>query len=127
MLEALPSNETLLDMEPLELLNPLQEEVKFKKLGSIENEEDYAVANEVLNQSAAYICYFRQMETAARIMKRESRRKKKGTEENEKYLGVEEVFETFKKIAETQFELVSKLFTSKRLFLDEARQFGKTT
>lgn len=55
MLEALPSNETLLDMEPLELLNLLHEEVKFKKLGSIENEEDYAVANEVLNLSLIHI------------------------------------------------------------------------
>lgn len=118
-------NETLLNMDPLELLQHLSGEVRFEDLQSLDTEEMYAVATKNMNAATAYICYFKQMETSARIRKRSAKRNKEA-EEAERLMGVEEVFETFKRISEQQFEYVCKLFTAKRLVLEEFRKQGGT-
>lgn len=121
------NSDELLKMQPMELISVLNAEVHFSSMPSLDDEAAYATANELLNQATAYICYFKQMETAARIRKREAKRNKEDAAEIDRCMGVEEVFETFKRIAEQQFELVTKSFTSKRLVLEEFKQQSKMT
>lgn len=117
----------LLEMEPLDALGLLEKEVCFTPLTELNNEADYQKAASQLNKAAAFICFFRQLETAAKIRKRKARREKKGTEEVERLMGLEEVFETYKKISEQSYDVITRVFTSKRLFLDEYKTMGKTT
>lgn len=113
-----------INMQPLELLATLQNEVRFEDLSEIDSRESYATAVNKLNASTAYICYFKQMETAARIKKRAAK-SAKDTAEYERLMGVEEVFETFKRISEQQYDCIVKMFTAKRLEITEYERQGK--
>lgn len=115
----------MLEMEPMDLIALLEKEVRFNPLPPLENEKDYGLAVERLNQATAFISYFKIMEAAAKVKKREAKRQKLAPEEVDRIMGIEEVFEAFKKVSEQQFENTSKIFTAKRLVLDEFKKNGK--
>lgn len=117
--------ETMMAMQPLELIDYLKGWVVFPDMLPLEDEDRYGRATEILNKSTAFICYFEQMETAARIRKREAKRRKESPEEIDRCMGVEDVFKTFKRISEQQYDNVAKFFTAKRLVLEEFRKQGK--
>lgn len=117
----------MLKMQPIELLEFLNEQMSIKEMPALDNEDAYKEVTDMLNKATAYACYFRQMETIARIKKREAKQSHASMEEINRCLGIEEVFETFKRISEAQLELIAKTFTAKRLVLEEFRQLGKTT
>lgn len=113
----------LLSKDPLELIDILKAEVAFEVPESLETQADVNAAVKAMNKLTANISFFKEMETVARIMKRQQKGSKA---ERERLLGVEEVFETYKRICEQNYEYVCKLMTMKRLMLDEAKIFGKT-
>lgn len=115
----------MLGMEPLDLIDYLNTQVSFPDMLPLEDEDRYGRATEILNKSTAYICYFEQMETAARIRKRETKRQKASPEEIDRCIGVEDVFKAFKRVAEQQYDNVTRFFTAKRLVLEEFKKQGK--
>ena len=123
---AVPSEKDLLAMEPIQLMEIFIGEVSFPELTSLDSEASYSVATDILNRATAYICYFKRMETMARIQKREAKAQRKDTAEVNRCLGIEEVFETFKRISETKLDFVSKMFTAKRLVIEEYKRQGHT-
>lgn len=114
----------LIQMEPLKLLEELENEVKFPVITDISGDKNKRMAAEALNRDAAYICFFREMEIMARCMKREAR--KHSRDEASRLLGLEEVFETYKKIAEQHYDKIVKMMTLVRLSLDEYKIMGET-
>jgi hypothetical protein len=120
------SSEALLAMDPLTLLELLSNEVDFDESNNLNNESSIKASTEMLNKTASYICYFKELETMAKLKKREGKRAKCSNEESDRLLGVEEVMETYKRISETQYDKIVKLMTAKRLSLDEAKVLSTT-
>lgn len=119
------SSSEMLSLQPMELMELLTQETTFNNLNLDEVSNFEASAIEALNQATAFVCYFKQMETAAKIQKRKAKREKADPEEVDRCMGVEEVFETFKRISEQKYDTIAKIFTAKRLKLDELKMLGK--
>lgn len=118
---------TLLHMEPMALADFLRSEMELIIPASIDTDKDKKEALEEMNKAAAYICYFREMETLTKTLKRKNKRNGCVPEETDRLLGCEEVFETYKKIAEQTYDYITKMMTMKRLMLDETKLLGTTT
>ena len=116
--------ESLLSMNPEDLAEKLRKEVDF---GKIENLNSPQAVTEAINKSIAYASYFKELETLAKINKRKGKREKLPLEEQDRRLGVEEVFETYKRIAEMQYDKVVKMMTARRLQLEETKFLGSAT
>ncbi len=116
----------VLGKDPLDLVAYLRAEVNVNVPSSLETKEDQRKAVQAMNELTAYICYFKEHETIARTLKR-SAKTEKDREKADHYLGVEEVFEAYKRICEQQYECISKMVTMRRLDLEEAKILGKTT
>lgn len=119
------TSKQLLLLQPMELMELLNGETNFVEVEVLKDDSDFELATSALNQATAFVCYFKQMETAAKIQKREAKRKKVEPEEIDRCLGVEEVFETFKRISEQRYDTIAKIFTAKRLHFDEMKMVGK--
>lgn len=118
------TTEELLAMDPIKLAEKLRKEVDF---GKVENLNSPQAVTDTINRSISYASYFKELETIARINKRKAKREKLAPEEQDRRLGVEEVFETYKRIAEMQFEKVTKMMTARRLQIDETKFLGSAT
>lgn len=116
--------EEILQKEPLELMDYFNGVVSYPDMVPLDEEKKYQTAVEILNKATAFICYFSQLETAARIHKRNAK-KERNSKENERYIGIEDVCRTFKEISKQQYDNVLRCFTAKRLILEEFRQQGK--
>lgn len=113
----------LLGKDPLDLVTLLRAEIDVEVPEALNTQEEVSMAVNAMNKLTAYISYFKEMETIARILKRQQKGNK---EEAVRLLGVEEVFETYKRACEQNYEYVTKLMTMKRLMIDEAKILGKT-
>lgn len=117
----------LLAMDPMDLAEYLKTQVVFEMPIDVDTPENKRKAVETLSQATAYICYFREMEMFAKYSKRKAKRNKCSPEEADRLIGVEEVFEMYKRIAEQYYDSCSKLMTMKRLQIDETRYMGSQT
>lgn len=118
------ATDELMGMDPIELAEKLRKEVDF---GKIENLNSPQLVTDAINKTISYASYFKELETIARIKKRQAKREKLPPEEQDRRLGVEEVFETYKRIAEMQFDKITKMMTAKRLHIDEIKFVGSAT
>lgn len=118
--------EVLIQMEPMELIDLISSQLDFITLEHIDTDRNKYAAIQEMNKLTAYICYFREMETLARIRKREVKRKKCTREESDRILSVEEILGAYRSICEQRYEQLAKMMTMKRLMLEEIKQFGKT-
>lgn len=114
----------LMGMNPIELAELLRKEVDF---GKLENLNSPQTVTDTINKTISYASYFKELETIARINKRKGKRDKLSPEEQDRLLGVEEVFETYKRIAEMQFDKVVKMMTARRLQIEELKFNGSAT
>lgn len=114
----------LMGMNPIELAELLRKEVDF---GKLENLNSPQTVTDTINKTISYASYFKELETIARINKRKGKRDKLSPEEQDRLLGVEEVFETYKRIAEMQFDKVVKMMTARRLQIEELKFNGYAT
>lgn len=115
----------LLGMEPLDLMEVLKPEVDLKLPENVDTENGKREAVSLMNQASSYACYFKEMETMARITKRDRKREGCSKDEFDRLLGVEEVFETYKRIAEMHYDAVTRMMYTKRLMLEETKMLGK--
>lgn len=115
---------TLLGLEPMELIAELNSAVTFQTIGDIDTEQNKILAVDIMNKASAYICFFREMEIRARCQKREARKNDK--DEASRLLGLEEIFEAYRKISEQHYEQIAKMMTMKRLAIDEYKIIGQT-
>ena len=125
-MENLTRLDNLLDMDPLLLMEHLRKEVDLRFPDGIDTETGKMEAVQMLNKAAAYVCYFKEMETLARITKRDRKRQGCGKEEFDRILGVEEVMEAYKRIAEMNYDAITRMLYTKKLMLEETRMLGKT-
>ena len=107
------------DMDPLALADLLEKELQFNIPDEVVG-EGQRIATQTITKATAYASYFQEMETKARLMKKNAK-KAKNTEEYEKMMAIEDVFKSFKEVAKMQIENVAKLMTLKRLELDDQR------
>lgn len=117
--------ELLLQRDPLELAEFFRQNVEIKIPASIDTDAEKRTAIQEMNKVTSYICYFKELETVARIYKREEKRKGCSAKEADRLIGCEEVVEAFKRICEQCYEQLSKLMTMKRLMLEETKMLGK--
>lgn len=89
----------------------------------LDTEEEKRAAAKAMNELTAWYCYFKEMETSARILKRQA---KKDRREADRLLSIEEIFETYKKICDQNYECLTRQMTLKRLEIDEMRMLGRT-
>lgn len=115
---------SLLQMDPIELNNFLNSEVALEMPDTYDVSRDASKFLSNMNAATAYICYFKEMESLAKITKRKQKRQGCTPEESDRLLGCEEVFATFKKIAEQVYEQCAKNMTLKRLVMDETKLTG---
>ena len=115
---------SLLDMDPLALNNFLSNEIELHFPGEYNTEENISEFMNNMNRATAYICYFKEMETVAKITKRERKREGCSSEDFDRLLGCEEVFAVYKKMAEQIYEQSVKMITMKRLSLEEMKVTG---
>ncbi len=120
-------NSTLIEMDPLSLQNLISNEIDLDLPKSIDSNKEKKEALNMMNKAISYVCYFKELETLARIMKRKAKRDKKDQNEVERLLSCEEIFETYKRISENIYTQISKMMTMKRLMLDETKLLGETT
>jgi hypothetical protein len=118
---------SLIEMDPMELSDYLRTEVNLELPVSIDSKADMYHATEMMAKASSYICYFKEMETLTRAIKRQKKRSGCSTETADNLLGCEEIFETYKRIAEQYYEQISKMMTMKRLMLDECKILGRAT
>lgn len=114
----------LMEMDPLTLIAELNSTVIFDNIYDIETEQSKRAAVEAMNKATAYICFFREMEIIARCRKRDARKTSK--DEASRLLGLEEIFEAYKKISEQHYDQIAKIMTMKRLAIDEYKIMGQT-
>lgn len=114
----------LLQMDPMELNRFLNDEVALEMPDTYDVIQNSAQFLKNMNAATAYICYFKEMESLAKITKRKEKRKGCSPEESDRLLGCEEVFASFKKIAEQVYEQCAKNMTLKRLVMDETKLTG---
>lgn len=117
---------TLLEMDPVSLNTLLHNEVDLDFPKTIDTNEEKNKALGMMNKAAAYICYFKEMETLARTIKRRAKSNKESQKEIDRILSCEEIFETYKRNSERVYEYISKMMTMKRLMLDETKLLGNT-
>jgi hypothetical protein len=117
---------SLVGMEPLELMKFLRSEIDTELFDSLDTDAERKAVVTEMNRLTSYIVYFTEMETFARNAKRTSKRNHESKEETERLLGVEEVFGTYKEMCQQLYTQHSKLMTMKRLMLDEVKLMGKT-
>jgi hypothetical protein len=108
-----------LSMDPLELTELMGQEMQFDIPDNVETRENQKRAANTITKATALAAYFTEMETKARLMKRNAKGKNK--DEFDRLIGVEEVFKSCKEIAKMQIENVAKIMTLRRLDLDEQK------
>lgn len=108
-----------LSMDPLELTELMSQEMQFDIPDNVETRENQKRASNTITKATALAAYFTEMETKARLMKRNAKGKNK--DEFDRLIGVEEVFKSCKEIAKMQIENVAKIMTLRRLDLDEQK------
>lgn len=118
------SNDVLLKMEPIELLEFLRNEVDLEMPKSINSKTEEIIAQEQMAKATAYVCYFKELETYTKNIKRKKKRKGCSPEEADNLLGCEEVFATYKSCAEKHYDTISRMFSVKRIMLDEMQMNG---
>jgi hypothetical protein len=106
-------------MDPLELTELMGQEMQFDIPDNVETRENQKRAANTITKATALAAYFTEMETKARLMKRNAKGKNK--DEFDRLIGVEEVFKSCKEIAKMQIENVAKIMTLRRLDLDEQK------
>ena len=115
-----------LSMDPIELVEMLDKEMKFDIPDNVETRENQKIAADTITKATAFATYFTDMETRAKLLKRAAKASK-NKEESERLLGIEEVFKSFKEISKMQIENIAKIMTLRRLDLDEQRNNGRLT
>ena len=113
-------------MDPIELVEMLDKEMKFDIPDNVETRENQKIAADTITKATAFATYFTDMETRAKLLKRAAKASK-NKEESERLLGIEEVFKSFKEISKMQIENIAKIMTLRRLDLDEQRNNGRLT
>lgn len=111
-----------LAMDPLELINYLSNEVDFDTPENVSSADNQKIAADTITKATAYASFFTEMETKARIMKRQAKLKKE-KDDFERLISIEEIFKSYKEIAKMQIENVAKIMTLKRLELEEQKNF----
>ncbi len=110
-------------MAPLELAEFLRTEVASVIIpDDLDTNEHVQQAVQAMNALTAYYSYFKEMETLARVMKRQAKRNRA---EADHLLSIEEVFEAYKKICSQNYECITRQMTLKRLSLDEAKMLSR--
>lgn len=114
----------LLSMDPMDVLNYLKYRVNVCIPESIRSEEEKAKASKMLIHTASWSCYLREMEQRARLQKRIAKACREDKSEFERLLGLEETFQTYKKNCEQIYDAILKQMTMARLQLDEVKYLG---
>lgn len=127
MLEATLTADELLKMEPQDVLMYLKNQMQVYIPPSIKTSADKAAASKMLVHTANWSCFLREMEQRARLEKRIMRIEKRDRLEIERMLGLEEVFEMYKKNCEQVYDTILKQMTLARLQIDEAKFLGAVT
>ena len=118
------NRDNCLAMKPLELSEALRREMIFNIPEEVISNRGNKMASETITKATAYMTFCTEMETTAKIMKREAKAEK-NKEEAERLMGLEEVFNAYKEISKATIENVAKIMTLRRLDLDEQRHNGK--
>jgi hypothetical protein len=115
-----------LAMDPIELAEKLSAELDFEIPEEVESRKGNKIAGNTITKATAYVAYFTEMETKAKLLKRAAKAEK-NKEEADRYMGIEDVFKACKEIAKANIENVAKLMTLRRLDLEEQKQNGNIT
>lgn len=109
-----------LSMDPLALIDYLSSTVSFDTPDDVSSTSNQRIAADTITKATAYASFFTEMETKARIMKRQAKLKKE-KDDFERLISIEEIFKSYKEIAKMQIENVAKIMTLKRLELEEQK------
>lgn len=119
--EGKPAN--LFSLSPEEVAAFLRHSFSVALPDRLDTKEEKRAAAGAMNELTAWYCYFKEMETAARILKRQA---KKDRKEADRLLSIEELFEAYKKICEQSYGCLTRQMTLKRLEMDEMKMLGRT-
>jgi hypothetical protein len=118
------SSEDLMSIEPMELEDYLRKNFSIRIPASIETVDDLRTASAIISRSYAYYSYLMPLRQLAKIHKRALKRQKESSEEIEKMLTREELFETYASVAKCAYDTVSRMVTIKSQITQELKMLS---
>lgn len=118
------SVDDIMSMEPKDLMEYLVGNFSINIPTSITTAEDLRMAAEILSRSYSYYSFLSNMRLTAKMQKRALKRQKESSEEIEKMLMREELFEMQAGIAKHAYDTVSRMVTIKQQINQELKMMA---